>query len=63
MTFPVSQCFRGIALEADQLLNELESNLSNQEDKLAQFARQQREVGRFRDLRISKNFSRHHISF
>ncbi|OAY62739.1 125 kDa kinesin-related protein, partial [Ananas comosus] len=26
----VEDCFRGIALEADQLLNELESNLSNQ---------------------------------
>ncbi|XP_064973361.1 kinesin-like protein KIN-5A isoform X2 [Musa acuminata AAA Group] len=35
--------FKGIALEADQLLNELQVSLSKQEDKLLAFAQQQRE--------------------
>lgn len=34
-----------MALEADQILNELQESLSKQEDKLAAFALQQREVG------------------
>ncbi|OAY85534.1 125 kDa kinesin-related protein [Ananas comosus] len=53
----VEDCFRGIALEADQLLNELESNLSNQEDKLAQFARQQRE-GHLRAVEATRSISK-----
>ncbi|KAJ4725915.1 Kinesin-related protein [Melia azedarach] len=36
--------FKGIASEADALLNDLQSSLHNQEEKLTEFARQQREA-------------------
>lgn len=43
--FPlVSQLFKTICLEADAILNELQSSLSNQEEKLAVYAQLQREV-------------------
>lgn len=38
------QLFKGIASEADALLNDLQSSLHSQEEKLASFAQQQREV-------------------
>lgn len=40
----MEQLFKGIASEADALLNDLQSSLHNQEEKLTEFARQQREV-------------------
>ena len=40
----IMQLFKGIASEADTLLNDLQSSLYNQEDKLASYAQQQREV-------------------
>lgn len=43
--FPFHQCFKSIAVEAENLLTELESSLSNQEVKLNTFAKLQREVG------------------
>lgn len=43
--FPLlSQLFKTICLEADAILNELQSSLSNQEEKLATYAQLQREV-------------------
>jgi len=38
------KCFGGIASEADNLLNELQCSLSKQEERLAHFAKKQREV-------------------
>lgn len=38
------QLFKGIALEADSLLNDLQSSLHMQEAKLTAYAHQQREV-------------------
>ncbi|XP_042459706.1 kinesin-like protein KIN-5A [Zingiber officinale] len=40
----LEDCFKGISLEADQLLHELQVSLSEQEDKLVVFAQQQREA-------------------
>lgn len=40
----MDQLFKGIASEADSLLNDLQSSLYNQEEKLTTFAQQQREV-------------------
>lgn len=40
----MDQLFKGIASEADALLNDLQSGLHNQEEKLTAFAQQQREV-------------------
>lgn len=39
------QLLKGIATEADVILNELQGNLSKQGEKLAAYAEQQREVG------------------
>ncbi|CAM8960478.1 unnamed protein product [Rhodiola kirilowii] len=36
--------FKGIATEADELLNNLENNLQNQDEKMSAFAQQQREA-------------------
>ncbi|KAG1371623.1 Kinesin-like protein KIN-5A [Cocos nucifera] len=52
----LEDCFKGIALEADQLLNELQSSLSMQEDKLAAFAQQQRE-GHHRAVETTRSIS------
>ncbi|XP_038988983.1 LOW QUALITY PROTEIN: kinesin-like protein KIN-5A [Phoenix dactylifera] len=52
----LEDCFKGIALEADQLLNELQSSLSTQEDKLAAFAQQQRE-GHLRAVETTRSIS------
>lgn len=41
------QLFKGIASEADALLNDLQKSLHSQEDKVAAYAQQQREVGIF----------------
>lgn len=38
------QLFKGIASEADALLNDLQSSLHTQEEKLCAYAQQQREV-------------------
>ena len=46
LTF-VLQLFQGIALEADSLLNDLQSSLKKQEAKLTAYARQQEEVRDF----------------
>ncbi|XP_074592695.1 kinesin-like protein KIN-5A isoform X2 [Curcuma longa] len=40
----LEDCFKGISLEADQLLHELQASLSEQEDKLVVFVQQQREA-------------------
>lgn len=40
----MDQLFNRIALEADALLNDLQSSLHNQEEKLTTFAQQQRQV-------------------
>lgn len=42
--FVYHQLFKGIASEADELLNDLQSNLHKQEEKLSAHAQQQREV-------------------
>nr|XP_010937758.1 kinesin-like protein KIN-5A [Elaeis guineensis] len=52
----LEDCFKGIALEADQLLNELQTSLSTQEDKLAAFAQQQRE-GHLRAVETTRSIS------
>nr|XP_009409541.1 PREDICTED: kinesin-like protein KIN-5A [Musa acuminata subsp. malaccensis] len=49
--------FKGIALEADQLLNELQVSLSKQEDKLLAFAQQQRE-GHLRTVQATRSISK-----
>lgn len=38
------QLFKGIASEADALLNDLQNSLHTQEEKLSAYAQQQREV-------------------
>jgi len=43
----VLQLFKGIALEADSLLNDLQSSLHKQEANLTAYAHQQREVRYF----------------
>ncbi|CAL9134934.1 unnamed protein product [Musa textilis] len=53
----LEDCFKGMALEADQLLNELQESLSNQEDKLAAFAQQQRE-GHLRVVESTRSISK-----
>ncbi|XP_074569890.1 kinesin-like protein KIN-5A [Curcuma longa] len=53
----LEDCFRGIALEADQLLNELQLSLLNQEDKLATFAQRQRE-GHDRAIESTRSISK-----
>lgn len=40
----MNQLFKGIASEADALLNDLQSSLHKQEEKLSAFAHQQRQV-------------------
>jgi hypothetical protein len=50
------QLFKGVASEADALLNDLQSSLHKQEEKLSAFAQQQREVCNlavFLDLYVS----------
>ncbi|URE19822.1 KISc [Musa troglodytarum] len=49
--------FKRIALEADQLLNELQVSLSKQEDKLLAFAQQQRE-GHLRTVEATRSISK-----
>ncbi|XP_078179140.1 kinesin-like protein KIN-5A isoform X1 [Carex rostrata] len=49
-------CFKGIATEADQLLNELQSSLSKQEEKLSQFAQKQRQ-GYLRAVEATRGIS------
>ncbi|XP_020583393.1 kinesin-like protein KIN-5A [Phalaenopsis equestris] len=51
-----SQCFKGIAVEADYLLEELESNLSNQKLKLNAFAQLQHE-GNLRTVEATRSIS------
>ncbi|KAJ3676388.1 hypothetical protein LUZ60_003800 [Juncus effusus] len=52
----LENCFKGISTEADQLLNDLQTSLSNQEDKLAQFAQKQRE-GYLRAVEATRGIS------
>ncbi|XP_074578266.1 kinesin-like protein KIN-5A [Curcuma longa] len=52
----LEDCFKGIALKADHLLNELQLSLSQQEDKLATFAQQQRE-GHLRAVESTRSIS------
>ncbi|KAG6489133.1 hypothetical protein ZIOFF_050391 [Zingiber officinale] len=52
----LEDCFKGIALEADHLLNELQLSFSQQEDKLATFAQQQRE-GHLRAVESTRSIS------
>ncbi|WOL08474.1 kinesin-like protein KIN-5A [Canna indica] len=53
----LEDCFKGIALEADQLLHELQESLSKQEDKLVSFAQQQRE-GHHRAVEATRSISK-----
>ncbi|WOL04664.1 kinesin-like protein KIN-5A [Canna indica] len=53
----LDNCFKGITLEADQLLNELQLSLSNQEDKLAKFTKQQHE-GHLRAVESTRSISK-----
>ncbi|KAG1337970.1 kinesin-like protein KIN-5A [Cocos nucifera] len=53
----LEDCFQGIALEADNLLNELQSGLFKQEEKLSAFARQQRE-GFVRAVETTRSISK-----
>ncbi|KAJ4772770.1 Kinesin-like protein KIN-5A [Rhynchospora pubera] len=49
-------CFKGIATQADHLLNELQSSLSKQEEKLVQFAEKQRQ-GYLRAVEATRGIS------
>ncbi|XP_020273566.1 kinesin-like protein KIN-5A isoform X1 [Asparagus officinalis] len=53
----LEDCFRKIALEADQLLSDLQKSLTNQGDKLTAFAQQQRE-GHLRAVETSRSISK-----
>ncbi|XP_042464696.1 kinesin-like protein KIN-5A [Zingiber officinale] len=53
----LEDCFKGIALDADHLLNELQLSLSQQEDKLAMFAQQQRQ-GHLRAVESTRSISK-----
>ncbi|XP_064970827.1 kinesin-like protein KIN-5A [Musa acuminata AAA Group] len=53
----LENCFKGIASEADQHLNELQVGLSKQEDKLAAFAQQQHE-GHLRAIESMRSISK-----
>ncbi|XP_042509913.1 kinesin-like protein KIN-5D [Macadamia integrifolia] len=53
---------KGIALEADEIINELQSSLSNQEEKLAAFAQQQRE-GQSRAMETTRSISKITVNF
>ncbi|KAJ6799278.1 kinesin-like protein KIN-5A isoform X1 [Iris pallida] len=53
----LEDCLKKIALEADQLLNELQNSLSNQGDKLAAFAKQQSE-GHLRAMEMTRSISK-----
>ncbi|XP_010922468.1 kinesin-like protein KIN-5A [Elaeis guineensis] len=53
----LEDCFQGIALEADELLNELQSSLFKQEEKLSAFAQQQRE-GFVRAVETTRSISK-----
>ncbi|KAJ8471575.1 hypothetical protein OPV22_025918 [Ensete ventricosum] len=54
--------FKGISLEADQLLNELQVSLSKQEDKLLAFAQEQHE-GHLRTVEATRSISKINSNF
>ncbi|XP_058109930.1 kinesin-like protein KIN-5D [Magnolia sinica] len=54
--------FKRIALEADVILNELQSSLSNQQEKLASYAKQQRE-GHYRAVETTRSISKITVNF
>ncbi|KAM7496660.1 hypothetical protein LguiA_021074 [Lonicera macranthoides] len=54
--------FKGIASEADTLLNDLQSSLYNQEDKLASYAQQQREA-HSRTVETTRSISQITVNF
>lgn len=54
-SFLLMQCFKGIALEADQLLNELQVSITEQQEKLASFAKKQHDVSSFTSKTRSLN--------
>lgn len=56
-TKAIENCFGVIALGADNLLNELQCSLSKQEERLAQFAKKQRE-GHLRAVEASRSISK-----
>lgn len=56
-TSALEKCFGGIASEADNLLNELQCSLSKQEERLAHFAKKQRE-GHLRAVEASRSISK-----
>ncbi|KAK1285363.1 hypothetical protein QJS10_CPB20g00746 [Acorus calamus] len=53
----LEDCFKGISSEANLLLNELQSNLSDQGEKLSAFAQQQRE-GHWRAVETTRSISK-----
>ncbi|RWR95516.1 kinesin-like protein KIN-5D [Cinnamomum micranthum f. kanehirae] len=54
--------FKTICLEADSILNQLQSSLSSQEEKLATYAQQQRE-GHFRAVETTRSISKITVNF
>ncbi|XP_010259969.1 PREDICTED: kinesin-like protein KIN-5D [Nelumbo nucifera] len=54
--------FKGIASEADVILNDLQSNLSSQKKKLAAYAQKQRE-GHFRTVEATRSISKITVNF
>ncbi|KAL6011158.1 Kinesin-like protein KIN-5D [Asimina triloba] len=54
--------FKRIALEADLILSELQSSLSNQEEKLVAYAKQQRE-GHYRAVEATRSISKITVNF
>ncbi|XP_072974724.1 kinesin-like protein KIN-5A [Typha angustifolia] len=55
-TSALEDCFRGISLEADEMLNKLQISLSKQEDRLGSFVQQQRE-GLLRAVETTRSIS------
>ncbi|PSR98217.1 Kinesin-like protein [Actinidia chinensis var. chinensis] len=57
-----TELFRNIASEADVIINNLQDNLNNQEEKIAEFAQQQHEA-QTRTLQTTQSISRIMLSF
>ncbi|KAF8395042.1 hypothetical protein HHK36_018981 [Tetracentron sinense] len=59
---PVTQLFKGTALESDLILNDLQSSLNSQEEKLAVYAQKQRE-GHCRAVETTRSISKITVKF
>ncbi|KAM7278422.1 hypothetical protein ACFE04_005556 [Oxalis oulophora] len=58
----LEELFKGIASEADTLLNDLQSSLYNQEEKLTAYAKQQREA-HYRAVETARSVSKITVNF